>query len=742
MSRRMKRAWWMRLAAGSILFAELAASAREQENFADAYETYVKTSRDFQRVRQPQTWAESHFPAWVVMPWAYQWTIGYDEAAARWAKEHGYNGGFLDGGVDGLDAGSRARKGWLDRHGLPFYLDHAAAKRRLHLWDGNEVKPHLDELHGTGVRPVPLDAALASALRAVIRRNVDAVKDSPVRAAYALDDEASWGHFVHPTMWRVNDDRAAYDAWLRSVYGPNPPRRDGWVGYEAIRPKLADWTLAEFDASPLLDQWTYNDSVWLNLVGDLVTYSNELDPRTPCGIVGGQAPSPFGGYDYAKLMRKVQFIESYNLGSAPSLIRSFNPGNALPSVTTLFHRSSDDDIWQTWAALAHGNRGFIAWVEGWFDGTKPKPWHGEVGPTFREAATKIGPLLAGAESVHDGVALYYSHASIQLGWVLDAAAHGKTWVNRNNDARLGSSPQVRHAWENLLRDGGIQPTYISYADVIERGVPADIKVLILPETYCLSDAEARRIEAFCRAGGTVIADALPGLWDQHGKGRAYGGALDALFGVRHDPALKAKDLFNGDGLWCEVNQDRHYNWKTYAAMLTEGNTCLEGPEGYHRAVRAMPNPAPRRVGSGTAVLLNQTPQRYNAYREAGHAASLRRSTFLDPVLARVAPWVGLRGAGDAEHGHEITAWRKAGRTVVCLVQNPEVTGSETGGGNAAGLKTGTVPVVLRFAGDVADARDERTGRPLGSGREFPLSWTRNEAVVVSFAGDPPRPARP
>ena len=37
---------------------------------------------------------------------------------------------------------------------LRFYVDHAAGKGMLHLWDGDEVKPHLDALHGTGVRPV------------------------------------------------------------------------------------------------------------------------------------------------------------------------------------------------------------------------------------------------------------------------------------------------------------------------------------------------------------------------------------------------------------------------------------------------------------------------------------------------------------------------------------------------------------------------------------------------------------
>ena len=67
--------------------------------------------------------------------------------------------------------------------------------------------------------------------------------------------------------------------------------------------------------------------------------------------------------------------------------------------------------------------------------------------------------MSGAEWMHDGVAIYYSHASIQLGWIIDAAAHGKTWINRNGDERIGSSHQGRKAWENMLRDSGLQYNY-------------------------------------------------------------------------------------------------------------------------------------------------------------------------------------------------------------------------------------------------------------------------------------------
>ena len=713
------------------------AAARAAE--ADPYEEYVRHSEDFRAVKQEKAWACKAFPSWTYMPWTYQWHIGYTDEAGRWSVEHGYNGAFIDRSDIAAEGSKTGRLDWINQFGLRFYMDHTADKGLLHLWDGDKVKPHLAELHGTGVRPVPLNEATRTKLQAHLRNNIGAVKASPYRGAYALDDEPSWGHFVHPTMWQVTDDAAAYPKWLAQVYGAAAPKRERWVSYEDIRPKLAEWKIRDFDASPLMDQWTFNDALWANFLGGLVQDANALDPATPCGFVGGQSPSAFGGYDYARLMRKLQFIEAYNLGSSQAIIRSFNPHNALPSVTSAFHKSAEDDIWQTWYYLAHGNRGHIGWVEGWFDGKTPKPWHEQVAPTYIEAGKKIGPLMSGAEWMHDGIAIYYSHPSIQLGWILDAEAHGKTWVNRNNDERLSSACHVRHAWENMLRDSGLQYSFLSYVDVIQQGVPPEYKVLILPACLCLSDAEARQIKAFCQRGGTVIADYLPGLWDQHGKGRASGGVLDEMFGATHSPELRASDVFGGK-LWVEVDQDANFSWKTYEEFLTNKNTSIRDAGGYNKAVRSIPAEKVQTYGRGHAVLMNLSPQWYNAFRVAGAVPAQKREVFMRHVAeAGVVPWVRIKDAAEAEHGYEITYWSKAGatsgasRTLLFLCLNPEITGDSLGGGNSQGLKAAQVPVTLQFRGEIKGLRDERTGRELGNGREFSLVWKQNEALVLSFA---------
>jgi hypothetical protein len=187
----------------------------------------------------------------------------------------------------------------------------------------------------------------------------------------------------------------------------------------------------------------------------------------------------------------------------------------------------------------------VGWVDGWFlpDGT-PRPWLERFRLTLRELGGVQGKKLVGARRLQDGIAIYYSHPSIQVSWMLDAEPHGRSWPNRNDDHRLGTSHNVRRAWEMLLNDAGLDYDFLAYDEVALHGVPARYKVLILPAAYALSDIEARRIADFAASGGTVIADFAAGLFDQHGRGRSRG-ALDDLFGVRHDGTETRKDFFGG-----------------------------------------------------------------------------------------------------------------------------------------------------------------------------------------------------
>ena len=697
-------------------------SVRAQEESADPYETYIKTSNDFKRVKQESESFSKAWPAWIYMPWYYQWTIGHNDEGGKFSVDNGFNGAFLDNGdTKYLD--------WINKFKLRFYQDHTASKGYLYIRNSN----NFNSKTAGPMRTPLLNAATRTELEGIIKKNIEAVKASPYRAAYGLDDEISWGSFIKPLFWQLTDNQEAYKKWLEEIYGKDKaPKYGAWINYNTILPKLREWSIGTFDASQLMDQLTFNDSYWNNYLGGLVEYANTIDPETPVGFEGGQCPNAFGGFDYAKVMRKVQWLEAYNIGGSQSIVRSFNPKNALPTVTTHFHSNSNDDIWQTWYYVAHGNRGFIGWVEGWFEGSTPKPWFKEVAPTFKEVEEKISPLQIKSEWIHDGVAIYYSHASIQMSWVMDAEAHGKTWVNRHNDAALGSSHNNRHAWENMLRDEGIQYSYVSYVDAVQTGIPKEYKVLILPGTYCLSDVEAQRIREFCKNGGTVIADYLPGCWDQHGKGRAAGGVLDDVFGVKHNPALKSAGIFGGK-LWCETDQEANYSFKKFDDLLTNNCNCVKDASGFNTCVRDMGVDHVNKFGSGSAVLMNLSPQWYNAYRTHGFEDAKKREVFMKHIKAAgIKRWVEIENAGAKEFGYEITYWKKGGRTLLFVCSNPELAVSNEGGGNSVGLKHDDLDITLKFAKAPSDIVDERSGKKLGDGDTVKIHWKMNEAAVLSF----------
>jgi len=261
------------------------------------------------------------------------------------------------------------------------------------------------------------------------------------------------------------------------------------------------------------------------------------------------------------------------------------------------------------------------------------------------------------------------------------------------------------------------------------GVPEEYKVLILPACYALSDVEGRRIAEFCRRGGTVIADFACGLFDQHGRGRTSG-ALDELFGLKHDGTETAADFF-AKRLWVETDQDRGFSYRRYRDLFATLECSLH--QGYAVAERRLPISHVQKTGEGTAVYLNLSPQRYLQYREEGTASDEHRDVFMRHVTAAgVAPRLKVTGPdGRRPAKCEATCWRKGDRVYLFVVQNARVTGNSFGGGGTAGLESRVVPITVEFPAPVKDVIDERTGRRLGDGRTFRFDFNTVEAVFFS-----------
>jgi hypothetical protein len=594
------------------------------------------------------------------------------------------------------------------------------------------------------------DPATLERLRKLLSESITSARGSPV-VAYAYDDEISTGNFVSAVETDGSPlSVAGFRRYLETVYGTiQALNREHGTAYaafsqidprsfEALREQIKPDALGKINLSPWCDWRSHMDTQWADCLAGLTRYANSLDPETPAGYVGGQAPCVWGGQDYRKLTRSVQWMEAYDIGATNEILRSFWDQKRPRTQTFFSSRNPRQDAWFLWYYLSHGNRAVICWPDGWFKDGKVADYIRANAETFKEVQGPVSQKIVDGVFLHDPIAIYYSHPSIQMTWALDAVTHGKTWPNRSSsmESALSTSSLTRIGWLKTLEDLGFQAKFIHQdhllGGVLER---QGFKVLLLNRALCLSDAEAAAIKAFAsRGGGTVLADHLCGIYDEHGKARDRG-ALDDLFGVRHD---LARGVLDGNAL-SEVDAEKGHdfssnNW-TGQGALYKGMAVFErglSPGGAAKGERAQ----------GTSVVVRNGRHAYLNLSSAGYLLKRRRheaGEWLDAVgaLLREAglePRVRMTLGGAPAHVTESIFWGNGDRVTLCVVQNLERKALTDGFGATEGdLADAKLKLRLSFASAVKGFENVRTGRSLGSGLEFEDDYTPWEANVYTYA---------
>jgi hypothetical protein len=142
----------------------------------------------------------------------------------------------------------------------------------------------------------------------------------------------------------------------------------------------------------------------------------------------------------------------------------------------------------------------------------------------------IGRLISSYEPENElKIAVHFSYPSIHAAWITDGKIVPET--ENNISETLLQFNKNRDGWVKVLHDMGVGFSFISYSNIEKGGlVSKGFKVLILPMSMALSDLEVKNIQDFVKQGGIVIADALPGVMDNHTKFRDKR-ALADLFGI-------------------------------------------------------------------------------------------------------------------------------------------------------------------------------------------------------------------
>jgi hypothetical protein len=358
---------------------------------------------------------------------------------------------------------------------------------------------------------------------------------------YNLADEAGIADLA--AYWDFDFSKSSLHEmrqWLKGQYGDLAALNREWAthftSWDHVIPATTRQAMLRKDGnfSSWADFKAWMDVAFARALALGTDAVHAADPNALAGIEGGQVPG-WGGYDYSRLARSVDVMELYDAGENVDIVRSLNPGMVI--LTTSFTGGAAEE-WRVWHELLRGTRGLILWDEkSEFireDGSLGERGR-EAASYFREIRGGLGALLINSVAQTDPIAVLYSPASMRTQWMLDWQPRGDGWIARGSEAEGGDDNTVRSATSAFVRGVrqlGLEPRFIS-SDLIARGALKDggYRILILPHIVALSSSEAIAIRHFVTAGGVVIADSEPGLFDEHGRSLAEPRLAD-LFGSR------------------------------------------------------------------------------------------------------------------------------------------------------------------------------------------------------------------
>ena len=340
---------------------------------------------------------------------------------------------------------------------------------------------------------------------------------------YDLGDEpgiadlsAFWDFDVSP------HSLAGMREWLKERYGNLAALNAQWgtsfASWDSVVPMTTAEAMKRSDGnySAWADFKEWMDEAFARALALGAQAVRAADPRAYAAIAGAQIPG-WGGYDYSRLATAVDLIEPYDGGGNVEILRSLNPKLVL--LRTAY--PGPHEAHAIWRALLRGSRGVIFW----------DPEHqivgedGRVGdrgrtlaPLLKEIKSGLGSLLIRSKRQTAQVAVLYSPPSLRVQWMLDWQPRGSAWSDRAASEVFEDASAVRDSMTgflDLLGRTGLEARVLTPVLLEQGALNEGIRVLILPRALALSARETEQVRRFVAGGGTVIAEGVPGQYDEH-----------------------------------------------------------------------------------------------------------------------------------------------------------------------------------------------------------------------------------
>ena len=521
--------------------------------------------------------------------------------------------------------------------------------------DDEQWEPLLALLHDTRSFPELTEEALHAALGPIDKAN------------------ERWG--TH-TSWGAEQHPATFKSWAEVVTVVN-----------RFYKELSEVRSTEgWNVSPWCDFRNFMDQTFADAIGRARATCRAEDPHARCATEGGQSPFPFGWYNYENVVKVVDVIEPYNGGNSDEVIRSLNPNVIMLSTHGFAHkpgtpmteedRQSQKRAPQSiWWGLFHQHRGSIIWDANIPEYAFVDQQTREITPsamtfadTFLELRKGLGKLIVNSRRLHDGIAIHYSQASMQVHWLLDNVGNARKWPVHSGEDRHSHFIAVRNGWTKVIEDLGLQYEFVGRGQIEEgKLAKGEYRLLILPQSLAVSPLEVEQIREFVNNGGVLVADYRAATMNEHGRDLRHG-QLDDVFGIGH-----TKGRANGTGV-VGVENLNSLHLKAQKLDLTVGDGTLTVTTGKALALSGqVPLIVVNDFGKGKAVFMNVETGRYPYDRLQPNAATSLPAVVEQVFgLANIVPQVrALDAAGNRLPGTEVVRFANGGLEHVAVFRNPQ-----------------------------------------------------------------------
>jgi hypothetical protein len=312
---------------------------------------------------------------------------------------------------------------------------------------------------------------------------------------------AAWTRYLAERSDLAETERAA---WADPTSGDT----------DRARLALADGDLARL--GPWLVRRQFQAALIEGALRALERQARAERPDAALALLGLGAQSAFGTPRLERGFGELEVLEAYRESDARELLLSLRGARTRVLLTVFPDLHEADrvraDVWEH--ALAGGD-GVVLWSDATL-GSDPALVEGLAAALA--GVRSLRGALGGARLGPRGVALVHDFESLCLAWLRDALLDGATWPRRfhSHQVEHGTWEGNAAGWLQLARDVGLQPGAVPL-ERVDGATAARFPVLVASELGVVEESEARGLEAFLDAGGTLLVSGEFARCDSRGR---------------------------------------------------------------------------------------------------------------------------------------------------------------------------------------------------------------------------------